>query len=199
MGNLVSCASSTVPCNAVKVIKISGGVQEFRRKVKAAELMLDHPQHCVCHASGLQIGRRVNPLPADEDLEMGQLYLLLPMSKLSSVLTATDMAAIGFWTKGGTAAAALAASAAGAKNAARILPFPPHQDRRKDSEPRKDKEDEHCQLHVPKLSLDDVPDVATALAQLRLGSCRAWRPKLETIRESRPKLRDLMLSNEQFC
>ena len=58
--------------------------------------MLENPQCFVFHANGLQIGRRINPLSADEDLDFGHLYFLLPMAKLHSVLSQTDMAALEF-------------------------------------------------------------------------------------------------------
>jgi hypothetical protein len=55
-------------------------------------------------------------------------------------------------------------------------------------------------LVVPKLNLEDDPELTMALAQLRFNTGRSWKPKLETINEFRPKLRDLMQSNiEQFC
>jgi hypothetical protein len=43
MGNYVSCTSSKVPSNVVRVIALYGRVQQFESPIKAADLMLDNP------------------------------------------------------------------------------------------------------------------------------------------------------------
>jgi hypothetical protein len=193
MGNYVSCASNSVPSNTVKVVSWNGSVQELQRRIKAAELMLDNPQHFVCHANGLQIGRRINPLSADEELDLGYLYFLLPMAKLHSVLSGTDMASLSFKANSAMKAATRRSSGA------RILPVFGDLLMRPLS-PEMKTDDHLEEFVVPKLNLEDVPELFTAVQQLRLSAFRSWKPKLETITEFRPKLRDLMHSNiEQFC
>jgi len=194
MGNYISCASKSVPSNTVKVIGLNGSVQELQRRIKAAELMLENPQQFVCHANGLQIGRRINPLTADEDLDLGHLYFLIPMAKLNSVLSGTDMASLAFKANS-------AMKAAGRNSSARILPvFGDLSVRPVLQEMKRDDHLEDKEFTVPKLNLEDVPELSTAVQQLRLSAFRSWKPKLETINEFRPKLRDLMHSNiEQFC
>jgi len=206
MGNSVLCSSNSVPSGTVKVIHWDGSVQGFQRIIKAAELMLDNPQHFVCHANGLQIGRRINPLSADEDLDLGHLYFLVPMTKLHSVLSATDMTSLAFKANSAMKTASRWSSGT------RILPLfgdflmrPLLSERKNDDlfmeeEIKISEEAQEEELAVPKLNLEDVPELSMALAQLRLRTCRSWKPKLETINEFRPKLRDLMQSNiEQFC
>jgi len=203
MGSYISCASNTVPSSTVKVIHWNGSVQDLQRRITAAELMLDNPQHFVCHANGLQIGRRINPLTADEELDLGYLYFLLPMPKLHSVLSGTDMASLAFKANSAMKAAKRRSSGA------RVLPLfedfmrPLPPEMRKDvflAEGKQINGAQEEQLTVPKLNLEDDPELSTALAQLRLNPSKSWKPKLETIEEFRPKLRDLMQSNiEQFC
>nr|ABK24016.1 unknown [Picea sitchensis]ABK25096.1 unknown [Picea sitchensis]ABK26172.1 unknown [Picea sitchensis] len=203
MGSYISCASNTVPSSTVKVIHWNGSVQDLQRRITAAELMLDNPQHFVCHANGLQIGRRINPLTADEELDLGYLYFLLPMPKLHSVLSGADMASLAF--KANSAMKATKRRSSGA----RVLPLfddfmrPLPPEMKKDvflSEGKQINGAQEEQLTVPKLNLEDDPELSTALAQLRLNPSKSWKPKLETIEEFRPKLRDLMQSNiEQFC
>jgi hypothetical protein len=188
----------------VKVIHSNGSVQDIQRRVKAAQLMLDNHQHFVCHANGLQIGRRINPLTADEELELGHLYFLLPMAKLRSVLSGTDMASLAFKANSAMKAATRRSSGA------RILPLfgdlkrPLPPEIKRDvfllEEGKQISEVQEEVLVVPKLNLEDDPELTMALAQLRFNTGRSWKPKLETINEFRPKLRDLMQSNiEQFC
>jgi len=204
MGSYLSCSSNSVTSNTVKVVNSNGRVQALQRGIKAAELMLDNPQHFVCHANGLQIGCRINPLPADEELDLGYLYFLLPMAKLHSVLSGSDMASLALKANSAMKAATRRNSGA------RILPLFGDLIRPLPSEMKKDvfllKEGEQIsgaqeeELAVPKLNLEDNPELLTALAQLRLHAGKSWKPKLETINEFRPKLRDLMQSNiEEFC
>ncbi|KAG9449056.1 hypothetical protein H6P81_009021 [Aristolochia fimbriata] len=89
MGNSASCS----PCMArgIKVAFRDGRVEEYRRPLKAAELMLDNPRHFVCDSGSLRVGCRVPGLSADEELEPRRLYLLLPMDMLFSVLTNEEM------------------------------------------------------------------------------------------------------------
>jgi hypothetical protein len=158
--------------------------------------MLDNPQHFVCHANGLQIGRRINPLTADEELELGHLYFLVPMSKLHSLLSGTDMAALGL-----KANSAMNVT----KRRSSVLPLfgelirPLSPEMKSDvlllEEGKQSGRAQEEQLPVPKLNLEDDPELLTALAQLRLKAGKCWKPKLETINEFWPTLRDLLQSN----
>nr|ABK25935.1 unknown [Picea sitchensis] len=206
MGSYISCSSNsvtsgTVTSGTVKVINSNGSVQTLQRRIKAAELMLDNPQHFVCHANGLQIGRRINPLTADEELDFGHLYFLLPMAKLHSVLSGTDMASLASKANSSMKAATRRNSGA------RILPLFGDLMRPLPSEMKTDlflleegkqiSGTQEVELAVPKLNLEDDPELSTALALLRLNAGKSWKPKLETIKELQPKLRDLMQS--EFC
>ena len=42
----------------------------------------------------LQIGRRFSALNADEELECGNVYVMLPMKRLNSLVKASDMGAL---------------------------------------------------------------------------------------------------------
>lgn len=196
MGNYISCASDSVPSNTVKVLSWNGTVQELQRRIKAAELMFDNPQHFVCHANGLQIGRRINPLSADEELDLGYLYFLLPMAKLHSVLSGTDMASLAFKANSAVKPASRRSSGARVLPAFGDLlmrPLPPEMKR--DDDDLEDVLTREKEFAVPKLNLEDDPELLTALAQLTLNAGKCWKPKLETINEFRPTLRDLLQSN----
>lgn len=68
-----------------------GSMEVYTRPVKAAELMLENHGMFVCESSSLVVGHRIQGLSADEELEKRQLYLLLPMELLYSVLTPEEM------------------------------------------------------------------------------------------------------------
>ena len=57
--------------------------------------MVDNPHQFVCDFVDLQAGRRITALPAEEDLELGGVYVLLPMQKyLRRVLSPSDMTSL---------------------------------------------------------------------------------------------------------
>ncbi|XP_019164621.1 PREDICTED: uncharacterized protein LOC109160832 [Ipomoea nil] len=95
MGNLVSCsARKGRKAAAARVILPGGEIRRLREPVKAAEIMLEHPTHFLVNAGSLTAGRRFSPLSADQDLESGNVYAAFPMKRLSSVITAADVAVL---------------------------------------------------------------------------------------------------------
>ncbi|CAI9113693.1 OLC1v1014346C1 [Oldenlandia corymbosa var. corymbosa] len=91
MGNVASCAPSIISSGAVKVLFGDGRLVIYTRPLKAAELMLENPGQFVCDSGHLKVGHRIAGLSADEDLELRQIYYLLPMEMLYSVLTVEEM------------------------------------------------------------------------------------------------------------
>nr|KYP35847.1 hypothetical protein KK1_043084 [Cajanus cajan] len=99
MGNYVSCTLAPPlmkNAKATRVIIPTGEVKQFREIVKAAELMLEHPNYFLVNSRSLHIGRRFSPLAADEDLEFGNVYIFFPMRRVNSLVTPADMAVL-FW------------------------------------------------------------------------------------------------------
>ncbi|GLJ05076.1 hypothetical protein SUGI_0010540 [Cryptomeria japonica] len=84
------------PSKTAKLIRFGGGVERIKVKMgmKVAELMLENPNHFVCNLSSLQAGHRILALLAEEEIERGNTYVLLPMQNLRSVLSETDMGII---------------------------------------------------------------------------------------------------------
>ncbi|KAE8712492.1 Ssu72-like family protein [Hibiscus syriacus] len=92
MGNAVSCAPLiTSSGGAVKVVFPDGSLQIYTKPAKAADVMVENPGQFVCDSSSLKVGSRVHGLTADDELERRQVYFLLPMDLLYSVLTQEEM------------------------------------------------------------------------------------------------------------
>ncbi|KAG6553302.1 hypothetical protein Mapa_005036 [Marchantia paleacea] len=87
MGNFASCVSPDVSKLSVKVVHPDGKMEEFRRSVVVAELMMEHPNHFVCHSSALTNINKKSMLSAEIELEAGRLYYLLPYDKFQGILT----------------------------------------------------------------------------------------------------------------
>jgi hypothetical protein len=80
---------------SAKVMMMDGSVAEFKEPITVAELMMEYPQHLVCHSSAMQHQQQTKSkqqlqmkaaLPADVQLELGRLYYLLPASKFQGPL-----------------------------------------------------------------------------------------------------------------
>ncbi|KAL8161137.1 hypothetical protein V2J09_012626 [Rumex salicifolius] len=98
MGNYASCALAGAAAGkssrAAKVVLPGGDIRTLKEPMKAAELMLETPNFFLVNARSLQIGRRFAALNADEDLEIGSVYVFFPMKRLNSVVAAADMGAL---------------------------------------------------------------------------------------------------------
>ena len=100
MGNYASCVmAGSASSKVVKVLFPGGELRTFKESVSAAELMLEMPSFFVVNARSLEAGRRFSALTADEDLSIGSLYVLFPMKKLNSIISASDMGALFLATK----------------------------------------------------------------------------------------------------
>lgn len=157
MGNYASCALSGGEgrySKAAKVIFPGGEVRRVDWPANAAELMLDAPNHFLVSTREMRVGRRFSPLAADEELEAGAAYLMLPMKRANSVATAADMEALWRAAKEG------AQQSSGGQ--ARIIPeaAPP-----------------------PGGDVEDVEGALTGVFMRRLSVCRSRKPSLETIAE----------------
>ncbi|KAK9115420.1 hypothetical protein Syun_022217 [Stephania yunnanensis] len=132
--------------------------------------MLENPNYFLVNAQSLQIGRRFSALNADEDLEMGNVYVMFLMKKLNSVVTAADMGALFI------VASSAAKRASGGRM--RVLPESGTDQVGWSSSPEKE--------GAPRLSLEGVDDDGDALVsefQHRVSLSRSRKPTLETIVE----------------
>ncbi|KAE9598222.1 hypothetical protein Lal_00003909 [Lupinus albus] len=65
-----------------KIVYYDGSVQEFDQPLTVAELMLEHPQQVVVEFhSTMNQKKPPIPLPADNNLEMKKIYLMLPLKQ----------------------------------------------------------------------------------------------------------------------
>ncbi|GAB4832344.1 hypothetical protein Ancab_006360 [Ancistrocladus abbreviatus] len=180
MGNYASCALSGAAgknrgaaAAAAKVIFPTGEIRHFSQPTKAAELMFDMPNFFLAHSQSLQIGRRFSALNADEDLEMGGVYVLFPMKRLNSVVSAADMGALFLVAN---SAAKRDSSSSGA--AAKVRTVPESAGRVSQVAPAP-----LAEVGVPQLNLDDIEELYSQECKRRLPKCRAKKPLLETIVE----------------
>ncbi|OMO55606.1 hypothetical protein CCACVL1_27154 [Corchorus capsularis] len=173
MGNYASCTLSTSlgkSSKSTKVILPSGEVKQFNEPIKAAELMLEIPNFFVVNSQSLKLGRRFSPLNADEDLEFANVYVMFPMKRVNSTVTAGDMGALFL--------AANSAAKKGFGGKVRILP-----ETAEEANYSLMESDQEEKTAMPKLNLDDIEEFSTPEFMHRLSMSRSKKPLLETIAE----------------
>ncbi|CAH9069428.1 unnamed protein product [Cuscuta europaea] len=92
MGICNSCESTSV--STAKLILEDGRLQEFPYPVKASYLLQKDPTVFICNSDEMDFGDVVSAISADEELQPGQLYFALPLSRLKRRLQAEEMAAL---------------------------------------------------------------------------------------------------------
>ncbi|KAL4313121.1 hypothetical protein GQ457_01G054180 [Hibiscus cannabinus] len=81
MGNYVTSLACPSSDTSGKVILWDGSVQEFSWPLTVAELMLEHPQQVVAEFQSAVNQKRPVPLPADHQLDVKKVYVMLPVKR----------------------------------------------------------------------------------------------------------------------
>ena len=78
MGNGALCAGRG-DRDAVTVLQANGNVLSYYNRVRVVDLILDFPNHFVCHSSSLVLMQQGRILPLHTILVPGEVYFLLPI------------------------------------------------------------------------------------------------------------------------
>ncbi|OMO96288.1 hypothetical protein CCACVL1_05013 [Corchorus capsularis] len=177
MGNYISCTLATPLVKtgkAARVIFPGGEIKQFRDSVKAAELMLECPNFFLTNSQSLHIGRRFSALGADEELEFGNVYVMFPMKRVNSVVTAADMATL-----------FMAANSAARRisGGGKVGVFPESINGGQEISSKLECENGGSRLSLDLEGVDNINGFAVAEFKYRLSVCRSRKPSLETIKE----------------
>ncbi|XP_030525047.1 uncharacterized protein LOC115737184 [Rhodamnia argentea] len=71
---------SSSPPSTLKLIHMDGRLQEFTQTIKASYLLSQNPNCFLCNSESMFIDAIVPWIHEEEDLCLGQLYFLLPLS-----------------------------------------------------------------------------------------------------------------------
>jgi hypothetical protein len=92
MGNCNSSSSTDVA--TAKLILHDGQLQEFSYPVKVSYLLQKNPTCFICNSDEMDFDDVVSAVNDNEELQPGQLYFALPLSKLRHPLQPEEMAAL---------------------------------------------------------------------------------------------------------
>ncbi|KAJ4715011.1 HTH-type transcriptional regulator [Melia azedarach] len=92
MGLCSSCESTHVA--TAKLILQDGRLQEFSYPVKVSYVLQKNPACFICNSDEMEFDDVVSAISDDEELQPGQLYFALPLSRLKHPLQAEEMASL---------------------------------------------------------------------------------------------------------
>ncbi|GLT44305.1 hypothetical protein SLA2020_182100 [Shorea laevis] len=97
MGNCVASQLSAkggsvnwLPSTA-KVIHLDGSLLEFPHPVKSSSVLSLNPDCLLCNSEQIYVDSLIPQMPGDEELELGQIYFLIPLSKSQDPISLQDM------------------------------------------------------------------------------------------------------------
>ena len=86
MGNSLRCCLACVlPCGAldlIRIVHITGHVEEYSRPVTAKEILEANPNHVISKPSSQGVSHRIVIVSPDAELKRGDIYFLIPASAL---------------------------------------------------------------------------------------------------------------------
>ncbi|KAF8097880.1 hypothetical protein N665_0279s0010 [Sinapis alba] len=183
MGNYVSSAlsktsSSLSSPSVARVILPDGEVRHIHEPTKAAELMMEIPSFFLVDAKSLKIGRKLNPLAADDDLELRgcHVYVSFHMTRATSAANASDMARLFVAAKKQQQRRRVGVKSSRVGTAVKHC----HNGR---VSPDGEVEDVAVMTAGSKLSLEDIEEFSAAEFMHRISISKSKKPKLETIDE----------------
>ncbi|XP_057838477.1 uncharacterized protein LOC131048524 [Cryptomeria japonica] len=168
MGQRASCKRFSEVCpQRVRIVDMSGQVEEFSTAVKVKQVLQNHPRHFLCFSRDLYAIKNGRLLPAEEDLRLGDIYFVLPISILDSDLSPQNLAAL-------AARLVAAAKKEGSKHV---------QGSHGDSN-LGHLSAGNCHLSEKLMKSCDNSELQMAFKEHLLAKSRSWQPRLHTIQET---------------
>jgi hypothetical protein len=180
--------SSDPPQPTIKLVKSDGHVQIYDTPINASDLMLEFPKHLVCRSDSFYIGQKIPHLSNTDQLQLGHVYFLLPNHLFQSVLSFVTIASF---------------AAAAARDHNRKLFLKPFEIQKCESgflrirvsddfisHLIEEEGKQHSADPVITSRVCNTQQLDKDYKQLVVTSRRHWKPKLETIKESRHEKRN---------
>ncbi|KAL5704938.1 hypothetical protein ACHQM5_023294 [Ranunculus cassubicifolius] len=91
MGLLPSSSQPNGRPSTVKIIHIDGRLQEFKQSIVAKHILSQNPNLFLCSLESINIDSYIPQVPENEELQLGQIYFLLPISKFHFPISLSDL------------------------------------------------------------------------------------------------------------
>ncbi|KAK9942314.1 hypothetical protein M0R45_007986 [Rubus argutus] len=80
--------------STVKIIHLDGKLQELRNPAKASHILSQNPNCFLCLSESMFLDSYAPHVPKDEELQLGQIYFLMPVSQSRAPLTLRDLCSL---------------------------------------------------------------------------------------------------------
>ncbi|KAI3985926.1 hypothetical protein MKX01_039008 [Papaver californicum] len=90
----ICCSIESTQVTTEKLISQDGKLEEYSYQVKVSNVLQKHQNCFICNSDEMEFDNQVSAIHADEELQLGQIYFALPLSKLKYPLTSEEMASI---------------------------------------------------------------------------------------------------------
>ncbi|XP_022158695.1 uncharacterized protein LOC111025158 [Momordica charantia] len=90
-GITVSQLESIHRRSTIKIVHMDGLIEEFADPIKASKIASRNPNFLLCNSEQMLIGSCVPALSGDEDLQLGQIYFLIPRCQAHTPLSLPDL------------------------------------------------------------------------------------------------------------
>lgn len=77
--------------STAKIIHLDGKLQEFLHPIQAGLILSQNPNCFLCSSESMFINSHAPQVPDKEELQLGQIYFLMPLSKSRSPLSLQDL------------------------------------------------------------------------------------------------------------
>ncbi|KAJ0041422.1 hypothetical protein Pint_28185 [Pistacia integerrima] len=77
--------------STAKIIHMDGRVQELKAPISARNIISQNPNHFLCSSESMYMNNCLPQMPEEEELQLGQIYFLVPLSHAHKLLTLKDI------------------------------------------------------------------------------------------------------------
>ncbi|RZC87056.1 hypothetical protein C5167_041988 [Papaver somniferum] len=90
----ICCSTEPTQFTTAKLISHDGKLEEYSYQVKVSNVLQKHQNCFICNSDEMEFDNQVSAIEEDEELQLGQIYFALPLSKLKYPLTSEEMASL---------------------------------------------------------------------------------------------------------
>lgn len=77
--------------STAKIIHLDGTLQELKHPIKAEQILSQNLGCFLCSSESMYINSHIPFIPQNEELKLGQIYFLMPLSKSHQTLSLQDL------------------------------------------------------------------------------------------------------------
>ncbi|KAK9988195.1 hypothetical protein SO802_028434 [Lithocarpus litseifolius] len=86
--------SSLTWSSTAKIIHLDGNLQQLKQPIKAGHIFSQNPYCFLCSSDSMFIDAHVPQVPKDEELQLGKIYFLMPLSQSHKPLCLQELCAV---------------------------------------------------------------------------------------------------------